>query len=287
MGTAKLPLRDTITHAYSSYMEYSSYVENFSDVLRISWLWLAIIVPLSIVGSWMEVSGIAGVTNRLTPGTHLESSPGTTAVSLILTLIVALAAISIAVAWHRRLILGESPRASGSNLISNSLWRYLGAGVLITLIAILPSIIAIAAVFLLTSSHRAGDGASLIVSLVPFLLWMVTYGIALRLSLVLPARAVTNLTLSFKQAWADTRGNTWRLFWGTVACAFLPLCVLPILLALVEAYNPNSFTAGSAVVIDTLSTFYTLLVLPIGIGFLSFAYRHFVGPVSRAARPEG
>lgn len=263
----KLPLWDTVTLAYSSY------VQNFRDVLRISWLWLAVVMLLPLVGGWIEAF-------------WMSVPIVTTAVSLIATLIFALVSFSIAVAWHRRLLLGETPGLSGSNMISNNLWHYVGTGFLISLIAMLPVMIGVGVVFPFANMHNFSG----FLIFIPYLLCIAMCAIALRLSLVLPARAVTDLTLSFTQVWADTRGNTWRLFWGTVACALLPLSVMPILLALMGFYTPRTFAAGSVAVINTLSTFYSLLVLPIAIGFLSFAYRHFFGPVSHpvgGARPEG
>jgi len=47
---------------------------------------------------------------------------------LVLQAIVAavlfVAGVSIAVAWHRRLLLDEHPGFSASNLVTRSLWRY-------------------------------------------------------------------------------------------------------------------------------------------------------------------
>ncbi len=54
-------------------------------------------------------------------------------------LVFTFAGVSIAVAWHRRIILGEQPGFSGSNVATKSLWRYDGVGFAIGLIAFLPS----------------------------------------------------------------------------------------------------------------------------------------------------
>ena len=52
-----------------------------------------------------------------------------------------LAGVSIAVAWHRRIILGEQPRLSGSNIGAGSFWRYAGVGIAILLLAFAPMVL--------------------------------------------------------------------------------------------------------------------------------------------------
>jgi hypothetical protein len=51
----KLPLWATIC------LSYSSYFHNFPDVLRISWLWLAVVTPLVGIANWLQFSWMAGV----------------------------------------------------------------------------------------------------------------------------------------------------------------------------------------------------------------------------------
>jgi hypothetical protein len=107
----------------------------------------------------------------------------------------------------------------------------------------------------------------------------VTINVAVvRLWLLLPAQAIGNTSLTFKQAWNRTRGNVWRLVWG-VAATTLPMVVIHIILLLrfglphlgrLEADFVSRMTAGSI-----LGTACDLLILPISIGFLSHAYRHF------------
>ena len=56
-------------------------------------------------------------------------------------LIKLLAGVSIAVAWHRLILLGEQPRLSGTNLATISLWRYVGIALAIYVIATLPAVV--------------------------------------------------------------------------------------------------------------------------------------------------
>ena len=131
--------------------------------------------------------------------------------------------------------------------------------------------------FLLFPIVKAGTPWSLIPIPIIFLLWLAGLAIMLRLSLLLPARAVGNLDLTFKEAWMRTRGNTWRIFWGMAACALPPGVAAEIVLF--GFLGPNmpisEAFAGRMAVIMTILLVYQLLTLPIWIGFLSYSYRHF------------
>jgi hypothetical protein len=111
----------------------------------------------------------------------------------------------------------------------------------------------------------------------------------LRLSLLLPARAVDDIDLTFKEAWNRTRGNTWRLYWGVLACLAPPLLVVqvgalilggfPDSAKLVNGQMVNQWVIGSVVM-----NCYYLLVTPIWVGFLSYAYGFLVAPAPREVR---
>jgi hypothetical protein len=264
----KLPLRDTIG------LSYSAYFRNFPDVLRISWLWLAAAGILS----WLLFSWIAGVMTAMNQGLAASKTAEVTVVQNLMGLADIFAGISIAVAWHRRLIPEEHPGLSGSNVATKSVWRYAWIGLAIALVVIVPTLV-LSLPILVLSFPVATGGAPRFPMLFPviFLLFVAAIGVFLRLSLLLPARAVGDVNLTFKETWKRTRGNTWRLFWGTVACAWLPILVAQIVLfgflspgmSTVEAF------AIRMAVIGPVLTVYHLLILPISIGFLSYSYLHF------------
>jgi hypothetical protein len=277
----KLPLWDTICRSYSSYFH------NFADVLRISWLWLAVAVPLWGIVTWLQLSWMAGVMADLKRGVPpqmvanlVTRPPGATALGYVAVPVLVLAGVSIAVAWHRCIILGEHPGLSGSNVATKNLWRYVGVGLAISLICIiLPILLLLPMLFLLSPAVPGGapHAIPIIFMLLILLLSLAGFAVMLRLSLLLPARAVGDLGLSFKQTWNRTRGNTWRIFWGMAACT-LP----PILLAEIAVFGVVGFPnfqgdtfVERMVAIGTIFNAYYLLILPIGIGFLSHAYWHF------------
>jgi hypothetical protein len=268
----KLPLWDTIR------LSYSSYFHDFPDVLRISWLWLAAAGILS----WLQYSWIAGIMAALKQGMAAASkSVEATVVQDLVGLALIFAGASIAVAWHRRLILEERPGLSGSNVATKSVWRYAWIGLAIGLVVIVPTMV-LSLPLIILSSPVATGGAPRFPMLIPviFLLVVAAFAIFLRLSLLLPARAVGDVSLTFKETWKRTRGNTWRLFWGTIACAWLPMLAAQIVVGVLTGFlgpwmsTVEAFAIRMAV-IGPILTVYHMLILPISIGFLSYSYLHF------------
>jgi hypothetical protein len=195
-----------------------------------------------------------------------------------------LAGVSIAVAWHRLMILNERPGLSGSNVATKNLWRYIIVGIALFLTLFLPmaAIMLPTFYFLPTASgvRTALPPAFLPLILMFFVVYLIFVAVTLRLTLLLPARAVGNTDLTFRQTWNRTRGNIWRMFWGIVVTTIPPLLVAQIgFLTLIGAPNPENFAGDDFVArmtaASTVTMIYYLLTLPIGIGFLSHAYRHF------------
>jgi hypothetical protein len=283
---AKLPLRDTIS------LSYSTYFHHFIDALRASWLWMAVVATITGVASWRQWSWFGTVMAEVKPGAlplamnHMPYPPGIAALAGLDDILLGLAGVSIAVAWHRLLILGEHPSFSGSNVATRDLWRYIGIGLAIVLIVMLPimTIVFPAFYFILPLQHAApGSPPAALFLLIPlfFVLYFVGIAVILRLILLLPARAAGDLSLTFRQTWDRTRGNTWRLFWGLVATTVPPFLLAEIAFVLIGGLpNPAMFAgkdfATRMTATSTIFVVYYLLMLPVGIGFLSHAYRHFV-----------
>jgi hypothetical protein len=296
----KLPLGNTIALAYSTY------VRNIPDVLRASWLWLALILPLTGVASWLrwsQVTGIMAGANAAMPAhavTDASRVTGTTVLDLAVSLIWLLAGVSIAVAWHRRIILGEHPGLSGSNVATKTLWRYVLTGIDICAIIILLWLAIVVSIYLSSIFSTGGiprltSSGYITLFLVILVFHIAAYAAVVRLSLLLPACAVGDLDLTFKQTWKRTRGNTWRLWWGIVACMVPPMLVSVIVFfILIGPPRPDLFDSqardlsggeGYAVRVAAMNAIfmvYNLLTVPIWIGFLSHAYRHFFRRMQQA-----
>lgn len=276
----KLPLWSTIG------LSYSTYFRHFIDALSASWLWLVLVTPLTAVASWQQWSwmsaAIAGAKRGMPLQTLTFPLEGLV-LSYVDYFLILLASVSIAVAWHRLMILGDHPGFSGDNVATRNLWRYIGIGLVIFLIFFLPAVIMFPMFYLFFPSPGAGPPHEpfFVLILALMVLDIFATAVTLRLSLLLPARAVGDWRLTFEQTWNRTRGNAWRLFWGVAFTTVPPLLLgdIAVLFAGGGPPNPLKFlnedlaaqmTANSCVFV-----IYYLLILPIGIGFLSHAYRHF------------
>jgi hypothetical protein len=275
----KLPLWTTIR------LSYSSYFRDFPDVLRISWLWLAVVTTLFGIATWVEFSLSASLAAGMRRGMPPSKPVETFVFITIVILVYAFAGVSIAVAWHRRIILREHPGFSGSNVATKNLWRYVGVGFALALIVYLPLLV----IFLLMSAllspvAKAGTPWSLIPIAMIFLLWLAGFAVTLRMSLLLPARAVGDMDLTFKETWKRTSGNTWRIFWGIVACAIPPMLAVQLPVQIVSSSflvlshgAPDGDAIVGAAAISAILFASNLLTFPIGIGFMSYSYSHFFG----------
>jgi hypothetical protein len=284
----KLPFWDTVS------LSYSTYFRHFIDALRASWLWLVVVAVFTCFASWQQWSWMASVMANLKPGLPPQmSKPTEMAVLLQLdNILLLLAGVSIAVAWHRFMILDERPALSGSNIVTKTLWRYIVMAIAIFLINVLPAALVMIPAFYFLFPAKVGGGPppSGLFAMIPLILAFFAIGLAVafRLSLLLPARAVDDTSITFKQAWLRTRGNTWRLFWGIAFTTFPPLLLMQIVFLTTIGFPGHGNFAGEEfvarmTVTSTISVIYYLLILPIGIGFLSHAYRHFcrggLGPI--------
>ncbi len=245
----KLPLWHTIG------LSYSTFFAHFKDVLQISWLWLLVIMPLTGATSWLQMSWMAEViaNSRQDVSPQIPAQP----IDMIVlgnaaNLAILFAGVSIAVAWHRRLILGEHPGFSGSNVASGNLWRYIGMGILICLIVAIPALVIVVPIFFWVLPHATGttvvpvNSSIFPIIILVFVIYIVAFAVVLRLSLLLPARAVRDLTLTFKGAWNRTRGNTWRIFWGIVITTVPPILAAEIVLLIFLGFpNPGMLANGA------------------------------------------
>src|SRR5262249_13156554 len=134
---AKLPLWATIT------LSYSTYFQSFADVLRSTWAWLILAAAFSGLGGWMQGAWmsevLASAQRGATPQAALASRPIALVVAVNLgNLLLLLGTVSIAVAWHRRIILDERPGLSGSNIFTRDVWRYVWVAIGVIVIVGVP-----------------------------------------------------------------------------------------------------------------------------------------------------
>lgn len=290
----KLPLGETIS------LSYAWFFQKFADVLRISWLWLILFSIVAAAVNWLQWSWFAAMLANITKdNAHFVPVPLTLPpnffwLSVLLYVVVTLGTVSIAVAWHRRIILDEPPGVSGGNLVTAPLWRYIGTGFVLALLLILPYVvILIPGAFLLGGPspfipEQAPNGAFFMLIPIVFAFYIAGLAVLLRLVVLLPARAIGDVGLTFGQAWRRTRGNIWRMFWGLVACVLPPIILLEIVFAVIMAAigmpkfglaalpgGPVAVPILTLTIMNTLLFVLPILTAPIYVGFLSHSYRHF------------
>ena len=270
----KLPLREAIS------LSYAWFFQKFTDILRISWLWIVICTVFAGLLSWIQAAWLPSLLadDQPTGASELEQPLSRALVDSGVDILLAIATVSIAVAWHRRIILDERPRLSGANLLTRPTWRYLGILILFGLVTAIPVLTMLIVV--------SPTSTAVLPAAVIMLVWyVVAIAVFLRLSPLLPACAIGDQTVTFRETWRRTQGNVLRLFGGLLACV-LPMTILvQIVMAVVMTalWSPNSALANAAEIplgvgltLMAAGTFAGyLLTIPIGVGFLSHCYRHF------------
>ena len=273
-SVTKLPLWQTIR------LSYASYFEHFGDGLRIAALWLPPVAILAAIGGFMQAVLLVELTASPRPQIDVSQPVHLLMLGYALNLLLSIAAVSSAVAWHRLLLLKERPSASaGRNIGTRHFWRYVGAGLLICVIAAVPVAIALVPMALFNLLPAAGSAPPAEIAVIA-LAYLVSIVLMLRLSLLLPARATGNLILSLKGAWQRTRGNLWRLFLGIVACTIPPFLLVKIIfIALTIIPFGGALHVVQWAIASTVALCCWLLLFPIWVCFLSHAYRQ-LAPVS-------
>ena len=280
----KLPLWNAICRSYSMWLH------NFPDVLRVSWLWLVVVGLVS----WLQFSWLGGVATNARQGVppqlpSLKSRASIYAGGLIWLL----ASASVSVAWYRRIILKERPRLSGGNLFTGSLWRYVGVALLISVVVFIPLALAILLLSFFLSFLVAMLSLAPVLRAHPIPVGLVTItlmialcvtaiAVVLRLSLLLPARAVGDRERTLNETWRRTHGNIWRLFWGHLACALLPIVIVQIAIAIILGVSGAQLFGGSVLptrfgITNVINMICYLLANPISTNFMALAILHFFG----------
>jgi hypothetical protein len=244
--------------------------------LRAAALWLPLLAAVNAAAGWLQASLLAELAANPLAGMDPTQPMHLLVLGNVNNLVRACAAISIAVAWHRLLLLNETPGLSGSNFGTRSLWRYVGVGIAIGLIAAIPAAGVLLPLSLLGLLPEAGRTPPAEIAVIA-IAYAVGIVLILRLCLLLPARAAGDVDLTFKQAWRCTRGNVWRIFWGILACAVVPFLVTDLaFLALIVIPLGNGLYIAQWATASAVAACCWLLTWPIWVVFLSHSYRQLV-----------
>ncbi len=205
-----LPVAAAFSHAMRSTLD------NLGFAFHLSWPWMLALFPIEIAGNlyiWANDVGPPSVPN-----------PKVIAATFIMGAASMIAFSSIAVSWHRYILGDELPQGLQRLRLDATVWRYAGNVLLIVLLlslCIVPAVLAfgiVAAMF--------GNSALVIIVPASLVLLLAIIPSSYRLSVKLPAIALERTEYGLRNAWADTRGNSWQL---------LGLALLYFLLVLVAA----------------------------------------------------
>ena len=125
-GPSKLPLFRTIGQAYALW------ARNFSDLVRICWFWMLLMVPILAIWDWWQTAQLAEIVQGIRFGqAFVDPHPVLTWVTVIVSKLIMLPAVaSVAVAWHRLLLRDEHPGPGFYLRLDKTVAGYADSGVL-------------------------------------------------------------------------------------------------------------------------------------------------------------
>ncbi|MGJ4925861.1 hypothetical protein ACQR1I_11115 [Bradyrhizobium sp. HKCCYLS2038] len=236
----------------------------FGAILRIAWPWLVVCALLPAPAMALRMAGLFG-------------PAGTTAVTVAEHLVVVFAGFSIAVAWHRHLILDQAAAASVGNVLSSNLWRFTAAAVLMGLLAWLPMLLTA-----LLPEPRVPvslTGEEWITFALPALLVrLVIVALICRLCLAMPMNAINAHGFGLTASWRATRGPLLRIMLCIAACVLLPYTVLGHVQTmiyraiLIQDSVPVLPSMQTLLLLQGATNVIHLLIVPLAASFLSIAY---------------
>lgn len=254
----QLPAGECIEHALQSVRR------NIGYAFRISWPWYAVLAVVNI--AVMVFTGYA-----LTGG--IEVNPGLILpVVFLVILLTMLAFASIAVNWHRYILLDQVPIGAELFRLDGLTWRYFGNILLIGLIIG----IAMAVFMLVLQAFASLSTITAIASIFIGLAGFVALAISVyRLGVKLPAVAIGRRDFSLKHAWAATSGNKQPIFFVLLIQFLLALGVGIVIFMLDFALAYVEPILG-LVISQLIQVFVGWLLAVFGITILTSLYGFFV-----------
>jgi hypothetical protein len=265
----QLPVIKAINHAIKST------TDNLAFAFHVSWPWILVMLPLNVA------TNLYIVLNNLQPDRGGEPDPAAIAKFFMVSAPLAIASViayaSIAVNWHRYILLDEIANGWQRLRIDSLTWRYIGNFILIFLLLMACSfgagLVLVLAGFILRAI--VGDTVMAVI-LVPVIFALYFYAIVAtyRLSVKLPAVALGRSDFSMGDAWSATTGNDWRML---ALLGLFIVCVLLVGLVTLMAtliFN-NLGTVGLSVSI-AIQVLINWVATILGVTLLTSLYGFFV-----------
>jgi hypothetical protein len=265
----QIPVFKAIEHAFRST------TDNIGFAFHVSWPWLLMLLPLNVA------TNLYIVLNNIQPRGGAEPDIAalgrffTASAPLAIASIIAYA--SIAVNWHRYVLLDEIPQGWNRLRIDSLMWRYIGNFILILLVIMAATAGAAFVVTLagLVVGSIVGEKTTTIL-LAPVVLVLYVYAIlaTYRLSVKLPSVALGRVDFSMKDAWRATGGNMWRLL-GVVCLFVAAMLVVGVSMFAITFVFEKFGTVGLSVSI-AIQVMVNWVATIFGVTLLTSLYGYFV-----------
>lgn len=254
----QLPAGACIEHALQSVRK------NIGFAFRISWPWYVALAVIYIAVIAFTDYAVAG---------GIDVHPGIIIpIAFLLVLLSMLAFASIAVNWHRYILLDQVPVGVELFRLDSLTWRYFGNVLLIGLIVG----IGLAIFMLLLQVFASLSTITSIASLFIGLAGIVAFAISVyRLSIKLPAVAIGRRDFSLGQAWTATSGNKQPIFF-VILIQFLLAVAVAIVFFILEFASAYVEPILGLIVSQLIQLFVGWLLAIFGITILTSFYGFFV-----------
>lgn len=224
---------------------FKALFSDFDAFIRICWAWYALIAVLVVLAALLGISNAA-------------------VMALPIALIWIVANASIAVAWHRHLLLQE--RVGPVNLhVGGRELLYIGKTLLVLLVMLVPLMVLGGFFGLLVAVIGSGSGQVVLPVLVAGALFIfLLLPLIMRLSLILPATALDE-KLGIGEAFRDSKGLGLPMALAGVLLTIVVGAIDYGLKAVGAALGEGAITGALAVVILSLALQIAMTALQIGI----------------------
>ena len=257
----KLPVFEALGHAIRST------TDNLGFAFHISWPWMLMLLPITVAGNIY-------LTLNATQDPK-EVDPKSLFLVLLMTIPSVIAYSSIAVNWHRYILLDEVAEGWKRLRIDGIMWRYIGTAIgiflLMFLLGFIVGFIGGAALALFGATGQA----KLVVAVIGYLI-LIAYIIvwSYRLSLKLPSIAIGRTNFTLRDAWKATVGNFWRIL-GVVLLFFLCLVFVALVMFVLTYLIGQLGTLGLSVLI-AIQVAVNWVATILGVTLLTSLYGFFV-----------
>jgi hypothetical protein len=187
----KLPVMGIFSHSIRSVLD------NIGFAFYVSWPWMLAILPIHVGTSVYAAMNMPTEADPWRPDVALGG--------ILSGLATMIAFASIAVNWHRYILLDEVPQGAQRLRVDSTVWRYIGNTVLIMLITML--IIVIPGLVFGILSALGGTAGAVIGGTVMLVGMIYAFVQFYRMSVKLPSIALGRTDYKIATALKDTEGN--------------------------------------------------------------------------------